>query len=261
MPFINRQTGEYAETATGNPADWIAIESPTALAGETIPPAFATPGTADALTRFRDLQTRGITGLQGLLTQDPTARRQTIEDALFSRAQETINRQATDLGRDIEEGTFARGVGKSTITRDMLDRLNREQLDATARARRESFLSAGAETRAEDAAKMAALGQAFSEGMQGIGQEAGISQANAAREQQGKQTAAQTAFQNLLNRLNRQQQGGQFSAELGSRETLQREQMKSAEEIADAQILAGGIAGGIGGIGTLFSPTLANMFR
>ena len=260
MPYINRLTGEYVETPTGDPANFIAIESPSALATETVPPAFTLPGSTEAMTGFRNLQTQGISGLQGLLGEDVSVRRQAIEDALFGRSKEAIDRQAGDLGRDIREGTFGRNVGLSTITGDMLDRLNREQLDAISRAKREAFLGAGAETRSEDAARIAALGQAFSEGTQALGQEAGIGQANAARQQQGRQAAAQTAFENLLNRLNRQQQAGQFGAELGSRERLQERQIKSSEDIASSHMLAGGVASGIGGLATLFGPALTNIF-
>ena len=260
MPYINRLTGEYVETPTGDPANFIAIESPTALATETVPPAFTLPGSPEAMAGFRALQTRGVSGLEGLLGEDVSARRKAIEDALFGRSKEQIDLQAGDLRRDILEGTFGRNVGESTMSKDLLDRLNKNIFDATGRAQREAFLGAGAETRSEDAARIAALGQAFSEGTQALGQEAGVGQANAARQQQGRQAAAQTAFENLLNRLNRQQQAGQFGAELGSRERLQERQIKSSEDIASSQMLAGGLASGIGGLATLFGPALKNVF-
>ena len=192
---------------------------------------FALPTPSGAEDQFQGLQTQALGGLQGLIGTSPAPSRQGIEEALFGRTKEAIERQAGDVGRDIKEGTFGRGVGLSTITGDLLDRLNRERLDAIERARREAFLGAGAEQRAESQARLAPINTAFGAGFTQTG-----------REQQARQFGLQQGFQNLLNRLEREQRG-----------TLQRESFRSAEDIASNQLLAGGIVGGLGGLASIFS--------
>lgn len=258
MPFIDRRTGRYVDSPSENT---LAIEDPRAIATEVYPGSFDLPATPEALTGLRGLQTSGVRGLETLLAEGPTAARDAVERALFERAAETINRSADDLAREINEGTFARGVGVSTITSDMQQRLQRERMDALARARREAVVGAGAESRADYAARLAGLNQAFSAGTGGLQAEANVGLANTGREQQARQFGATSAFENLINRLNREQRGLEFGTELGARERLQERGFRSAEDIAERQMLGTGIAAGIGGLATLFGPALQDRIR
>lgn len=233
------------------------IESPEDLARFLEGTPYALPGALDAATRLRDLQTAGTTGVTDLLAPGSAdARRQAVEDALYERAAEAINREATDLRQSIRERNFGRGMGVSTVTGDDLGRLERERLDAIGRARREAVLASGEEARAQDAARLAALGQAFGQGTTGLQAEANVGLASGGRGQQARTSAAQIGSQGLLNRLTREQQAGQFGAELGSRERLFERGRESAENIAAENRLAAGIGGGIAGVANVFSPTL-----
>lgn len=236
------------------------LENPEALSAFLTPSAFRLPASPEAAEAMRQLQRRAITGLEQLLIEEPAAVRDKIEQALYDRAAEVINRQATDLGRDIRESFFGRGVGASTMTTDMLGRLAREQLDALGRARREAFLGAGAESRASQAARLSALGSAYGAGTTGLQAEAGVGLTQTGREQQARQAAAQETFQNLLTRLGREQQAGQFGRELESRERLQERGFETAENIAERGMLATGIGAGIGGLARLFGPGLSSWF-
>ena len=227
------------------------LEDPEVIAAFTRPTPFEVPGGPEALDRFRNLQTSGITGLEELLAS-PSGRRPEIEEALFSRAAEDINR-AADRTRLLErEGTYGRGVGVSSITNDRLADVDRERMDALGRARREAILGASAEARADESARLAALGQGYTTGTGGIQSEANIGFQNAAGEATANQYGVGTSATNLTNRLNREQRGAEFGAELGSREELERQRRGLARDISTNQLLAGGIGAGLGGLAGLF---------
>ena len=204
------------------------------------------PDRATSGAGLRRLQMAGASGLEGLL--DTTAgdlRRRAIEEALFERSSEDIGRAYTDTRQGIREENFGRGIGLSTITGDDLGRLERERNDALSRARREAFVTAGGESRADDAARLAAVGQAFNSGTTGLQGEANVGLANAGREQAARTSAAQFGFSNLLNRLNREQQ-----------ERLTREGYQNTADIAASNRIASGVGAGLGGLASFFGPAI-----
>ena len=148
-------------------------------------------------------------------------------------------------------------MGLSTIGPDYYTGpLEKTRLDAIGQARRGAIGQAGGEVRADDAARLAAVGSALSGSNTALNTEANVGETEAGRAQQANQFAAQSGFSNLLARLNREQQGGQFTAELGSRERLQREAFQNASNIAAGNRLAGGITAGLGGLAQFFQPVL-----
>lgn len=228
------------------------FEDPEAIAAFTRPTPFEVPDTMGARGRFRDLQTQSISGLEELLAGGGAKRRPEIEEELYNRQAEDINR-ASDRTRSMErEGTFGRGVGVSSITNDRLADVDRERNDSLGRARREAILGASAEARAEEAARLAALGQGYTTGTGGMQSEANIFFNNAQAEADANKYGVGVGSTNLTNRLAREQQGGQFGAELASREELERERRGLTREISRDQLLAGGIGAGIGGLAGLF---------
>ena len=103
--------------------------------------------------------TRGLASLLG------NGNPQATEDALFQRMAGDIDRTSGDAARSINENTFGRGLGLSTISRDMQADRERLREDALLKARKDSFL-------ASQQATLAALAQAATQ---------------QAREQQGNQ--------------------------------------------------------------------------
>lgn len=77
-------------------------------------------------------------GLEDLLRQDPRA----LEDSLYTSSAEDINRRSGDTARTINENTFGRGLGLSTITRDLQADRERLRDDALVKARRDSAFAA-----------------------------------------------------------------------------------------------------------------------
>lgn len=228
------------------------FEDPEVIASFVRPSPFEVPDAAGALERFRGLQTRSLSGLEELLAGGGARGRPEIESALFERSAEDINR-AADRTRLMErEGTYARGVGTSSITNDRLADVDRERMDALGRARREAILGASAEARADESARLAALGQGYTTGTGGIQSEANIGFQNIGGEAAANQYGVGAGATNLTNRLNREQTGSQFGAELMSRENLERERRNLARDISTNQLLAGGIGAGLGGLAGLF---------
>lgn len=223
--------------------------------GDLFPTPFELPGSAEALTGLRGLQTTGAGGLDRLLQGDFLGgRTDEIEQAMFENASEDINRQADELGRTRAEGLFGRGVGESSMTREALSDIDRERFNATARARRDAITGAGGEARADLGARLAALGQAFNSGTTGLQAESTVPMTNTGREQQARTIGAQM-----------KQSGEQFSQELASRENLQNKAFATAEKIAGDNRSAAAISSGIGGLSQFFAPTanaaLKNFFK
>lgn len=78
---------------------------------------------------------------------------QVTEDALYDRMAGDIDRTSADAARSINENTFGRGLGLSTISRDMQADRERLRGDALGKARKDAFL-------ASQQATLAALAQA-----------------------------------------------------------------------------------------------------
>lgn len=239
------------------------FEAPDAIARFTrTGTGFGLPYPEDSMLGLRRLQMGGAYGLEGLL--DPAtaqARRQQIEDDLFAEMQDDLTRAYTDTRQGIREENFGRGVGLSTITGDDLGRLEKERNDALISARRNARVAAGGESRADDAARLAAVGNAFASGTTGLQGEANVGLANAGREQQARQFAAQSGFENLMTRLNREQRERLFGREIGSRESLTREGFRNARDIASANRLTSGVSAGLGGLASFFAPAINTASR
>ena len=227
------------------------LEDPDVIAQFASAPRFDLPQGEEASAAFRRAQLGGLRGLEGLLAAPPSRSRE-YEDAMFNESAEDINRAADRTRLTEREGAFGKGVGLSTILNNRLSDVDRERMDALAGARRQAILGAGAEARAQQQAQLAALGQSFSQGTQGLQAEANVGLQNAQNQAQGAQYATSSAGTNLTNRLGREQQASQFTAELGSRENLERERRNLSRDISQQNLLAGGIGAGIGGLASLF---------
>lgn len=235
--------------------------NPQALASGMLPDPYELPDSDAASLGLRSLQTSargGFEDLTGMVGQGAEARNKPYEDALYARSAETINREADDLSRAINETTFGRNVGFGTIRMDEQDRLTRQRLDSLGRARRDAYIGAGAEARNDVTASLAALNAAFSAGSSGLRDEANVGMTNTAREQQARTTGTQSALAELTAELLREQQGGQFTRGLEQQKGLQEASFENASDIARNQMLAQGITAGLGGLGSLFGPAIRN---
>jgi hypothetical protein len=229
------------------------LEDPEALSAYTRPQDFMMPRTQEALDAFRNLQLESASGLRDVLAH-PAQGQPEIERALFERQREDVERLALRERQKSTEGAFGRGVGLSTILNDRLTDINREEMDATTRARREAILGAGAEARAQEGARLAALGQGYQMGTGGLQSDANVFFQNARNEAAANQFGISTAATNMTNRLNRELQEQQFATELNSREDLEKRRHDLARELQRNQLLASGIGAGIGGLAGLFAP-------
>jgi hypothetical protein len=230
------------------------LEDPEAIGAYTRPTPFNVPMTPQALEAARRLQLSSMSGLQDVLAH-PAQGQARIEAALYDRAKEEIDRAALAERQKATQDVFHRGVGLSTILNDRKADIDRETFDATARARREAILGAGAEARADEAARRAALGQAYETGTGQIQSDANIAFTNAKNEADANRFAVSTAGTNYTNRANREQQQNQFMAEVNSREDLEKRRHDLAREMQRNQLIATGIAGGIGGLAGIFGPS------
>lgn len=146
---------------------------------------------------------------------------QATEDALYGRMAGDIDRESADAARSINENTFGRGLGLSTISRDMQADRERLRGDALGKARTDAFL-------ASQQATLAALAQA-----------AGVD----ARRQQ------------------MQQQDQQFRASLNSRDDAMSAQRSIANNqmLAQGGGLLGGALAGLAG--KTFAPEIRGGLR
>ena len=173
------------------------------------------PGSATAATDLRRLQLGGSGGLQGLMMRDTGDQRSKIQKAMFDQSAEGISRAADLQRQSMLEGTFARGVGPSSITVDLAGRLGQEYNDAMARAGREAYIGAGSEERADLASQLGLYDSAFDRGTTGLQAEANVGQANASREQQGSQFDRSLAQNESQFGRSLSQQNSQFGQNLG----------------------------------------------
>lgn len=173
------------------------------------------PGSAAAAQSLRDLQMQATSGLSGLVNRDTTAARKKIEDALYASSAQGINTAAERARMAMLEGTFARGVGPSSITVELAGRGQQEHADALAKAARDAFTQAGSEDRADLASQLAALTSSGSLATSGLQGEANVALANLARQLQESQFSRNLQFQGSENAANRAQQAGQFGQNLG----------------------------------------------
>jgi hypothetical protein len=176
---------------------------------------YSLPDPTGASAALRDLQMGAVGGLKGLLTRDTAASRKAMEDALYAGQEEGINTAADRARMSMLEGTFARGVGSSSILTELAGRGEQEHADALARARREAFTQAGAEDRADLASELGLNNSAFGAATTGLQGEANVALANLAREQQESQFSRNLGFQGSENAANRAQQASQFGSNLG----------------------------------------------
>ena len=201
------------------------------------------PGDTSArIAQLQGLQGAGATGLQSLMASGATdlpTNTKDVYDAIVKSSLENLQNQRTDLQRGLEEGTFSRGVGLSSISLDAMDRLNRDYADAGARATRDATAEAYNQARSNYQARLAGASQGFSSGTSGLQNEENIGMTNAARLQQGAQFATTQANTLSEAEKNRQQQKG-----------LQEQAFSHADDIARAQLIA---AGG-SGLANLFGP-------
>jgi hypothetical protein len=176
---------------------------------------YSLPDAAGASAAMRALQMKSMGGLQGLLSQDTSAQRQKMQDALYATSSRGINTAADRARQTMLEGTFGRGVGSSSIGVELAGRQQQEQSDALAQAAREAFTQAGSEQRADLASQLGLAQGAFNSSTAGLQGEANVALANLAREQQASQFGQNLQFQGSQNDLNRQQAASQFSSNLG----------------------------------------------
>ncbi|HYF09187.1 MAG TPA: hypothetical protein VD970_16315 [Acetobacteraceae bacterium] len=208
--------------------------------------AFALPGADEAMTGLRGLQTDSVTGLRALLGKDTTARAKEAADALYALDSDNINYEADRTLQSGLEGMGARNLLDSTITGDYVrEPLERARLGALSRAKQSSVLGGSQQAIAEQNAQLTALGQAFNSGTQGLQGEANVGLASTGRQQQESQFGRQLASSERQAQLNREQQS-----------SLQDKAFANTKEIASNQMLGAGLGAGIGGLASLFGPTL-----
>mgnify|MGYP001597995950 CR=1 FL=1 len=183
---------------------------------------FIFPGVSPQVQEVEDL---AFTGLESLLAPTSTVEEEAeTEAALFSKSAETIEDAALLAQRDIEEGTFGRGVGLSTITGDLLDRLSKQKLDALARASRDAFLGSRAETRESRKSTLAPI---------------------------------TTGLTSTQSRSEAGQKARQFGVESGSKSLTSRLDREATADAASDQLLATGLTAGIGGLATIATPLVS----
>ena len=83
---------------------------------------YSLPDPTGASAAMRALQMKSMGGLQGLLSQDTSAQRQKIQDALYETSSRGINTAADRARQTMLEGTFGRGVGSSSILTEFAGR-------------------------------------------------------------------------------------------------------------------------------------------
>ena len=179
------------------------------------------PGASAAAQSMRDLQTGAMSGLQGLLSRDSAAERKKMEDAIYASSERGINTAADRARQTMLEGTFARGVGSSSILTELAGRGQQEHSDALAQAAREAYIQAGDQDRAELASLLGLNQGAFNSATAGLQGEANVALTNLARMQQESQFGRNLAFQGSENAANRAQSASQFGQGLG----LQQQQL------------------------------------
>lgn len=253
-----------AAPSSGAPAASGAMD-PASLAALFRQPDVTLPGATEAKGALRGLQLSGVRGLETLLAADPNARRASLEAAFYDPAAADINTQADRAIRDANEIYGARGVLTSTIPVDYtVAPLERERMNALARARSNAVTSAGSELRADTTNQAQLLGQAFNQGAAGLQGEASVEMANRNANQSATQSGYTTGLQLGENAANRAQQENQFGRSLAQQKELQTAGFANAERIADKAATAGAIGGSIGGLAQLFGPAantlLANRF-
>ena len=182
-----------------------------------VPYTFTLPNTGGAMGNLRELQQTSATGMTELLGRDTAAERSALEKVLYEHSKEPIVKDATDLFHAMNENTFGRGMGMSSVGTENVARWGQEVQDALARAGRESYFGAGDELRKDLAAQMAALGQGFSAGTEGLGLEANVGLTNTGRWQQAATHGLDMAFEEYLNRTRQDLQESQFARELAAR--------------------------------------------
>lgn len=137
---------------------------------------------ADAAT----LNQKVLGGLDRLVADDPKV----YADQLYENALDAIERQSGDRAREINENVFSRGLGLSTIARDMQASREREVLDAKTRARRESDI-------ASRQAQLSALGQAAGAASSDLNRQQSSAQFGANQQMQKKQLNQQSSIANM----------------------------------------------------------------
>ena len=183
---------------------------------------FIFPGVSPQVQEVEDL---AFTGLESLLAPTSTVEEEAeTEAALFSKSAETIEDAALLAQRDIEEGTFGRGVGLSTITGDLLDRLSKQKLDALARARRDAFLGSRAETRESRKSTLEPI---------------------------------TTGLTSTQSRSEAGQKARQFGVESGSKSLTSRLDREATADTASNQLLSAGLTAGIGGLAAIATPLVS----
>lgn len=133
-----------------------------------------------------EIQQRALTGFDKLAADDPKV----YADQLYANAVEAIERQSGDRAREINEHTFGRGLGLSTITRDLQMAREKEVLDAKTKARREADLAARQAT-------LSALGQAAGAASQDLTRQQSSAQFQANQQMQRKQLGQQSDIANM----------------------------------------------------------------
>ena len=166
---------------------------------------YVLPGADQANQGLRTLQGQSVSGLGALMNEDTSAQRQSIQDAMYQSQAEGINRSAGLQRQAMLEGTFARGVGDSTMTQELAGRLAQEQNDANARAAREAYIGAGSEQRANLASQQGLYSAGFGAGTTGLQAEANVGLTNTGRELQASQANDQLEIQRTAQAMQSQQ--------------------------------------------------------
>ena len=188
--------------------DWEAYAQPKfTWAGGTAPPPGSTGGGGGAgsgnggggSSDLNALQAQYASGLADLLHSDTTAETRRIQDALFASSSEGINTAAERQRQQDVEGTFARGVGSSSIGVEMAGRLAQEHDDALARAARDAQTGAAAEERANRSTRLNELMGGFGAATTGIQGAANIDLAKSAQAQAASQFQQNLGFQGQQN--------------------------------------------------------------
>jgi hypothetical protein len=229
------------------------VGGPAGLAALFRQPDVTLPDSAKAKTDLRGLETKSIGGLSSLIDEDPEARRQKIQDAMYTNSAEGINYSGDRLAQDVKESQNSKNFLTSSATGDyFLDPIERNRALALERAGNDAFINSGAEVRADTASRSGLLGAAFTNANTGLQSEANVEASNRTANQNATTTGYQTGLQVEENALNREQKGSQFDRSLAQTKDLQEQSFANAKDINSSNA----IGAGIGGLANLFAPSI-----
>jgi len=216
-------TPQYGDAPTGTSADASAL----ARSGNGTYTPFTLGQEQYANQYNRNLQFQGATGLNQL-ANDPTneARINQLSQDIYQPQAQAINQAARTQQQQMLEGTFAKGVGSSSITEDLAGKLAQAQDTALGNAQQNAYVAARGQANQDLASYQNLMQGLYSAGTSGLQAEANVGLANAQNQMaagqfgQGMQFTAQQNDANRALQQAMQSTGFQFT---GDQAALQRQ--------------------------------------